>query len=357
MKNPARCTAALLLLVSSSFAAQAAFTSLYVFGDGVSTTTNNNSSNPDLYYGKRFCNGRVWVEVLAQWQGLNYDSNKNWSFFGHYSPNLVTNVSNFVAPPDVATALFVVWVNNADFVYYVENFSPYTTNNIAIWTNAINQSVTNHHKVVTNLYAKGVRNLIMPNAVDIAKVPRYVGLPSASKNFIRQRIITFNTAFAATLSNAVGSLAGLRIHAPNTFALLDNVVANPAIYGLTNPGTGALVDPSLHDYSLNGPGANYVFWDDLHPTAKFQMVLAEITQQPLSPVRISNIISLTDSNRLDMENIPVGRNGFVDGSTNLVNWTPETNINSTNTTQTTLVPALDPRRFYRLRFPFLWSWP
>ena len=355
MKSLVRYAAALFLLVSCSFAAQAAFTSLYVFGDGVSTTTN--SPGGSIYYGKRYCNGRVWVEVLAQWQGLGYDSNKNWSYFGHYSPNLVANVSNFAAPPDAQSALFVVWVNNADFVYDVQNYAPYTTNNIAIWTNAINQSITNHHKVITNLYAKGARTLIMPNAVDITKTYQYAGLSSASKSFIRQRIIDFNTAFALTLSNAAASLAGLKIHVPDAFALLDNALANPATYGLINPGIDALDDPSLGDYSLNGPGANYVFWDYLHPTAKFQMVLAEITQQLLSPARISNIVPLTGSNRLDMDNIPVGRDGFVDGSTNLVNWTPDTNIDSTNTTQTTLVPALDPRRFYRLRFPFVWSWP
>ena len=34
-----------------------------------------------------------------------------------------------------------------------------------------------------------------------------------------------------------------------------------------------------------------------------------------------------------------------------------TAFNSTNTMQTVLIPASDPRGFYRLRFPFSWSWP
>ena len=50
---------------------------------------------------------------------------------------------------------------------------PYTSNNIAIWTNAINQSISNHFAAITNLYAKGVRTLIMPDAVDITEIPYY----------------------------------------------------------------------------------------------------------------------------------------------------------------------------------------
>ena len=91
-------TACLLLFGSVAFPTQAAFTSLYLFGDGLSTTTNGPGGI--YYYGRRYCNGRVWVEVLAQRQGLAYDLNNNWSYFGHYSPNLVTNVNAFATPPD-----------------------------------------------------------------------------------------------------------------------------------------------------------------------------------------------------------------------------------------------------------------
>jgi phospholipase/lecithinase/hemolysin len=340
--------------------AKAAFTSLYVFGDGVSTTTNGPGGS--AYYGKRYSNGRVWVEVLAQWQGLSYVSNRNWSYFGHYSPNLVTNINNFPAPPDANTALFVVWVNNADFVYSMSNYAPYTTNNIAAWTNGINRSLTNHLKAIQTLYAKGARTLIMPNAVDITKVPYYVGLNPPSKSFVRQRVIDFNSAFAAMLAQARSSLPGITIHSPDIFALLDDMLTRPADYGLTNAlynglSVDALSDPALTDKSLNGPGASYVFWDYLDPTAKVNMVIADEVQQLSSPVRIDTLTSLNGSTRLHAANIPIGRSGFVDGSTNLGNWVAETGFDSTNSMQTIPVPASAPLHFYRLRFPFSWSWP
>lgn len=353
-------TVRILLFGLVAFPAQAAFTSLHIFGDGVSTTTNAPAGS--FYHGKRYANGRVWVEVLAQRQGLAYDSNKNWSYFGHYSVNLVANVNSYPAPPDANTALFVLWVNNADFVYDMNNYTPYTTNNLAVWTNAINQSLTNHLTAIQTLYARGARTLIMPNAADITKAPFYVGLSSVNKAFVRQRVIDFNAAFTTTLNQAKASFPGITIYVPDIFALFDDVVAHSANYGLTNAldnglSVDALSDPSLKDKSLDGPGANYIFWDYLDPTARFHAVIADIVQQLIAPVQISTLTSLNGSNRLDVANIPIGRDGFVDGSPNLVNWTPEENINSTNATQTMLFPISGPQRFYRLRFPFAWSWP
>src|SRR5579859_4110818 len=101
-----------MLLVGSVFSTRAAYTSLYVFGDALSTTTDN-SANNQYYYGKRYSNGRVWVEVLAQRQGIGIGN--NWSYFDCNSSNLAKNVANFSITPTVASnALFVVWVNNSD---------------------------------------------------------------------------------------------------------------------------------------------------------------------------------------------------------------------------------------------------
>jgi outer membrane lipase/esterase len=343
--------------------APAAFSSLYVFGDGVSTTTNN-TSGLSYYWGNRFCNGRVWVEVLAQRQGLpnntitnvnwSYSSN-DWSYFGHYSSLLVTDVNSFVAPTNANTALFVVWVNNADFVGDMENIYPST--DPATWSNAISSSLANHFQAITNLYSKGVRTLVMPNAVDITEVPEYSG--SSDKSFIRQMVVNFNTGFASMLNQARASLPGLTIYVPDFFTLLDNMLTNAASYGLVNPGIDALEDPNLSDYSLNGPGANYLFWDDLDPTAKAHEVMADIAQQLISRVNISHLTRLTGSNRLDAADIPIGLSGFVDGRTSLVSgsWTSVTNFNSASATQSIFAPASGPPQSYRLRFPFAWSWP
>ncbi len=359
MENRVRCALSVCWFAFVGVSAQAAFSSLYVFGDGVSTTTNNLQGGSLYYYGQRYCNGRVWVEVLAERQGMNYESNKNWSYFGHYSSDLVANINKFTNAPDASTALFVIWVANADFVF---NINTYPTNNTIAWSNAVNLSVTNHWRAITNLYAKGARTLVMPNAVDLMKVPAYVYTPAPNKSFVRQRIVDFNTALGGMLLQARNSFSNLTIHVPDYFSLLDNMVTNAAAYGLTNAllagqSVAALGDPALANYSTNGPGTNHIFWDDLDPTAKAHAVLADVTQQLISPVRFSSITSLGATNRLVVANVPVGRDGYVETGTNLVTWTVLQPFDSTNTTQAVLLPKTDPFRFYRLRFPLSWSWP
>ncbi len=273
-------------------------------------------------------------------------------------------VNQYVAPPDAQTALFVVWVNDADFVNDMSSVYPST--NIVTWTAANNQSVTNHYNIITNLYAKGVRTLLMPNAVDVTEIPAYDNLQvnsPAVRNFIRQQVINFNMAFSTMLTNAMVSCPGLEIYEPDFFSLLDKVITNSAAYGLTNALYGgvsedAYDDPALYvTLAINGPGTNYIFWDKSDPTAKLHEIMADTAQQVISPVQFSKIASLGGSNRLDMTNVPVGLGGVVNGSTDLVNWTSVTNFSSTNSAQSIFVPLAGPFQFYRLSFPFTWTWP
>lgn len=395
----------------------AAFTSLYVFGDALSTTTNNTgaSSFPKDYYGNRYSNGRVWVEVLAQRQGVGISN--NWSYFDCNSSNLVNNVKNFnITQSAAANALFVVWVNNSDLFDAVMN-APDTKQ--TTWTAIINRGQANQLQAITTLYNKGVRTIIMPNAVDVGKVPYfYLNNPNfgATAPFIRQECIAYNVAFSNTLNQAMAACPGLQIYEPNFFGLLDNVLTNAASYGLTNALTAIVNGSTTNSVSIdamdalypqcntNGLGDNYVFWDYLDPSARFHEVMADVVQQVVSPAQLQ-ITALNGGSQLTVANMPVGLNGFVDGSTNLAqaNWTAVQSIAGTSTTESLFViaPPL-PAGFgsvsvsglgfgsdsggsggsggppplgtggsgtnsvvtfntfvelYRLRFPYAWTWP
>jgi phospholipase/lecithinase/hemolysin len=349
-----------LLLGTVVFPAQAAFTALYVFGDGLSTTTSNTAGPAYLYDGLRYSNGRVWVEVLAQRQGLTYDPNKNWSYFYNTSTTLVANVSSFTAPANASNALFVIWVNCADLWFPAY----YSGTSMAQWTNAINQAQTNHYKAVTNLYAKGARTLIMPNAVDLSTIPLFNA--SANANFIHLRCLDYNVAFSNTLNRIKASCPNLKLYTPDFYALLTNMLAHAANYGLTNALCDGLsidaIDAMNCGYpsaSTNGYGTNYIFWDPYDPTAMVHAWMANTAQQLISPVRISQLTAFNGSNRLDMANVPVGQNGLVLGRTNLVlgNWKTNATFVSTNATQSVFVTNSGPQWFYRLKFLYSWTWP
>jgi len=299
----------------------------------------------------------MWVEVLAGWRAMSFNiTNDNNSYWEHYSPILVNDVNAYTPPPDASTALYVVWVANADM--YKNLTTPpltYNDSNIAAWTNANNTWVTNHFKIITNLYDKGVRTLLMPNAVDLTKTPNFApGLTDPERLWIRQRIMDFNASFKSMLTNTAATRSNLTIYSPDIFTLFDSVLATPSNYGMTNPGVGALDDGQT---ALNGPGANYVYWDFIHPTAKFQMLFARDAHELIWPSRISSITSSSGTNQLTALNLALGRDGVVQSSTNLTSWTNAQSFPSTNTTQTIPVPASGPRQFYRLQFPFNWVWP
>lgn len=352
---------AILFFCVLPLTARAGFNALYVFGDSLSTTTNNVQLYPAStnYYGDRYCNGRVWVEVLAQQQGILYDSNKNWSYFDCGSGDVVTNASRFSPPASATNALFVVWVNNADL--YDEALNNDTI--ASEWANAINVSQTNYFKVVTNLYlAKYARTIILPNAADISKVPffnRY-----AQTNYIRQQCQNYNAAFSNTVARIRSACPNLTVYSPDILSLMDEVLANPAAYALTNVlqngvSIDALDDPNLNNLSLTGPGANYLFWDYLDPTARLQAVVAGLAEQTLAPVRFSGCTRVNGSNRLDVLNMPGGWTGQVLVATSPAAAVWETNSTfacSTNEQSVFVNPTTNPQ-FYRLKFPWQWTWP
>jgi phospholipase/lecithinase/hemolysin len=353
---------ALLSLIGPAvLPAQAAFSSLYVFGDGVCTTTASiDPQSAWLYYGSRFCNGRVWVEVLAQRQAITFSSAKNLSAFGQTSTNLLTSISQFAAPADASNSLFVVWVSDADFVGDMNIAST----DMGVWNSYLSKSLANHAQAISNLYAKGARTLLMPNAVDITQIPQYSGSEPIDRGFVYNRIVQFNTNFTTIVKQVRGTLPGLTIYTPDFFSLLQDMLAHAGSYGLVNAQSGghtvgALGDPNMYDYTLWGPGSSYIFWDPYDPSARAHAVMADVTQQLISPAKLANVTTLGRSNRLDVVSLPLGHSGFVEARASLVpgSWMSLTNFNSTSSTQSIFVPASASPGFYRLRFPFAWSYP
>jgi phospholipase/lecithinase/hemolysin len=383
---------------------QAAFTSLYVFGDALSATADPKAPGGSYFYGQRWSNGRVWVEVLAQRQGLTINNTNNNSYWDHNSSALLTELNNFSVPANVANDLFIVWVCNADTydATLTALNDPNTNTNHLLnqFISANIQSQPNHLQIITNLYADGVRTLILPNAVDISTIPAFNAGTLAGVE--HAGCIDYNARFSNTINQASALCPGLTIYTPDYFTLLNNVLTNAAYYGLTNAlsskgfSIDAYDDPSIVNLTLNGQGTNYIFWDPQDPTAMLHEVMADVAQQLISPVQFSGLKQINGSNQLNVVNMPVGLNGFLDGSTNPVpgSWTLVTNFNSLTNPQSLFVitpplPAgfgsgggtngggggsINPNpgtntvsgtntffntagQFYRLRFPYAWNWP
>ncbi len=338
--------------------AKASFTSIYAFGDGLSTTTSNPSAGPD-YYGLRYCNGEIWIEVLCKWQGIAYVSTRNNSYYSHNTVALVTNATSFVAPPDVATSLFIVWCANADFVGYIfeDTTPPYTAANIPAWTSFIDGSIARHETVLNTLYNKGVRTLILPNAANITRIPQFL-FDEQNKVFAGERTTEFNTKLKSLVATFMLNHPDMVIYQPDVFSLFENARTNPSSFGLIHDGLDAIAAlgrPALND----AVGSNYLFWDDQHPTAKFQMYIADLSQQLISPPKVTAATFSSASGQIQVANIPLNRQGIVETSANLLPpWTEATSFTEeVNFTRSVPLTVTGPRRFYRVSFPVVWTWP
>lgn len=347
------------LSLLSANSAKASFTSLYAFGDGVSTTTGN-VSGLSAYYGNRYCNGRVWIEVLCQWQGITYVPTRNNSRYENTSDLVVASTAALVSPPDVATSLFIVWCANADFVGYAffeATDPPYTQANIPAWTSFINSSISRHETVLNTLYNKGVRALIMPNAANIARTPSFE-FDESNKVFVGERTIEFNNGLRTLIASFVASHPDMVIYQPDVYTLFEGARVNPSAYGLVHNGIDA-IQVFGTSASLIGPGANYLFWDYQHPTAKFQMYIADLSQQLISPAKVTGATFTSTAGQIQVANIPLGRQGIVQTSVNLQPpWTQTTSFTeSVNFTKSVPLTVSGTKRFYRVSFPVVWTWP
>jgi phospholipase/lecithinase/hemolysin len=132
-----------------------------------------------------------------------------------------------------------------------------------------------------------------------------------------------NAGFSNSVLALSRRLPDLRVTWIDLFSKFDEVLMNPAQYGFTNATIAALDDPSLADKSFTGPGADYVFWDSLHPTTKLHKLLAAWNLEALT----NSVLETLDvqleggSPTVQMNHLQIGRDYTLQKGADLTNWT------------------------------------
>jgi outer membrane lipase/esterase len=68
---------------------------------------------------------------------------------------------------------------------------------------------------------------------------------------------------------------GLTVIDLNTFTLIDKVVANPSAYGFTDVTNACYNGPYTGGGSVCANPNDYLFWDQVHPTAAAQSIIGQ----------------------------------------------------------------------------------
>lgn len=320
------------------------FSTFYVFGDSLSDTGRNPATPAGSYYNGRYSNGPLWVEYLSGDLGMPYNASNNFAYSGSQTSDLMSQIAGVPASSTLHTSLFSVVSGGNDFL-----------NNVSLgvndsgWGQVITNAVANITLAVTTLYTNGAREMIVGNLPNLGQIPAANSTPTGFPEYIDSKVALFNVMLQSAMTNAMQKNSGLRIYLLNLNACLSNVLSAPATYGFTVTTNGALEDPNLTDKSFNGPGANYAFWDDVHPTTKLHALMGTAAYDC---VAVEMNLTRNGSNfDLNVNRLFPGLPYTIQSSTNLTTWTTYTAFTASATNSIQSVTNKSTRQvFYRVNY-------
>lgn len=264
----------LVLLGALTGAAQAgAFSYVAVFGDSLSDNGNLYAAigyPPPPYYNGRMSNGPVAVEDLAArlsspladyaWIGATtgignvVDGGTATSYGAFGLPGMLTSFAG-VAPslPNKSSALFVLWGGPNDVLSDLSDPS--------LLPGAIANAVTNISDMALLLEAAGAQHILVPDMPDLGLTPRLLAEGPAASAEGTEVTDLFNALLAASLP------PGVKLF--DTAGFLRSVASNPAAYGFTD-----VTDACFNGVTVCADPNQYLFWDDIHPTAAADLFLS-----------------------------------------------------------------------------------
>lgn len=297
-----RLAGAVALALGCAGAAQAQeFSSFVVFGDSLSDS-GNIAQAQGLPPGNSFTTNPdpVAAEIIAAAFGLpgnnSLSGGPNFAWGGacvnaagaclNPVPNIPTQVTQYlsltggVADPN---ALYSIWGGANDI--FAALGSPATAQAATV------AAATAYVQQIGRLQAAGANYIIVYNLPDLGATPQFATNPAAGT--ISQITVVYNTALATGL----GQL-GDGIIPVNTFGLINEIRANPGLYGFTNitgtactPASSIACGPAGSGLPATyAPGANetYLFADGVHPTGAAHAMLANVVLSTISaPVQVS----------------------------------------------------------------------
>ena len=292
MKRTALAAALFVGLGVGAHDAAAQFSGVYFFGDSLSDAGSFKPVLPPGT-GKFTTNpGPIWAEILGQRYGFSVTpANQGGTDYaeggarvtdlpgfpptpptGSATP-VTAQVSNFLGKgPLNSGALYAVWAGGNDLFTQLSLAAAGQITPAQVQANMA-LAATQLAQQVGRLSAAGAKYIIVWNLPDVGKTPFGVG--SGQSASISQLSSFYNSTLSAGLDSLHINLIRL-----NAFAFLDEAIANPNAFGLTNVTTPACTVPAsllCTSSTLVAPNAaqTYLFADSVHPTSAGHQLLAD----------------------------------------------------------------------------------
>jgi len=279
--------------------------SLVIFGDSLSDSGNYfiNSgefstrpyeavpSAPYAIGGFHFTNGRTWIEELASMlhdrrsSGPALRASRTFSNYAYGRArsrpgapsfpvfDLGTQVGLFLndfGNNMPVSATYVIWTGSNDIqdALFALAGDPTGAASFGILQAAITATADN----IVALWSNGARNFLVPSAPNIAITPAIKAAGPLAEIGAMQLSVGYNMALSQALESLDG-LPGIRITRLDVFTILNDLVANPELAGLTNV-TESCIRPGATVGAVCRTPDQYLFWDGIHPTRAGHKYLA-----------------------------------------------------------------------------------
>jgi phospholipase/lecithinase/hemolysin len=295
------------VLATVVFSSQAkTINAIYAFGDSLSDAGNafiaSGGALPAApYVNGEFSNGPVWVQDAAKALGLpavtaSLAGGTDYAVGGALSGNLpgystvpgdlpsqlaAFHGTNPVANPN---GLYTIWIGSNDLNAIL------ATHPSSVQAAADIAAVTaNIDSAISILASEGAKNFLVVTVPDLGKTPAAIaGGPldvaaASGLSFAFDNLLVNGSGGIPSLS-ALASADSLSLNVVDTYSLLDGIIADPGAYGLSNVTSPCLTGEV--NYAGGTPCANpsqYLFWDQEHPTAVGQALVADAVFQTLAP--------------------------------------------------------------------------
>jgi outer membrane lipase/esterase len=300
-------SAAVLAIGVSSIAlighaqAQILFSSITVFGDSLSDSGNipkliGFDYPPPPYFEYEFSNGPVYTRYLNSLFGITTPLN-DLAIGG--AKTGVGNIGGLPGNPSIGlpdagmngeityylqshptpskSDLFIVWGGANDYLDTVPTFQT-----LGLSGNRLNQYLVGPGGPVTvavgdlstdirRLAAIGVKNFVVPNLPDLGATPLLNGNPVTLAQ--GDQLTTVHNQALASAMGALQQQLKVNITIVDIGAVFKDILADPAKYGID---PGHTTQECIQNAACVAQHQNYLFWDDVHPTALLQQELSEV---------------------------------------------------------------------------------
>lgn len=286
-------------LVSPAFATT--YSAIYSFGDSLSDAGNafilTGGTEPAApYVNGHFTNGQVWVQDLANSLGLppptaSLSGGTDFAVGDAQSGttpvhaataiDLPAQLAAFhtVNPTANPTGLYTIWIGANDLAAIA------ATNPTPAAAAADAAAVVgNIDSAINTLAGEGAKNFLIVTVPDLGKTPEAIAGGPLDVAAASQLSAFFDTTLVNGLAaaglpslNGLAAADGLDLSVADTYSLLDGIVADPSAFGLTNVTQSCLSGGNGYfgGETVCADPNQYLFWDQLHPTAAAQALVAD----------------------------------------------------------------------------------